>query len=241
MSSAIDIYLRVREKEGRLYPDDIAQGLPSVPPDHPLLAEWQARSASSNRLTDYLRRLHRQLSVLELGCGNGWLSRRIAETARASVVGVDLNAVELWQAQRLNADRPELTWVIADVFCDPFQQPSFDVIVIASAIQYFEDFHRLMQALKPLLSENGEIHILDSPFYSDQQLPSARERSRKYYEDLGIPEMADHYHHHSVTSLSSLQPEWLYVAQPPKDRVNPVKDSPFPWVRLCPKKRSHVY
>jgi len=239
MSRAIDIYLRVREKEGRLYPDDIVERLPSVPPDHPFLAEWQARTASSNRLTDYLAQFRRQISVLELGCGNGWLSNRIAETAHASVVGLDLNATELRQAQRLYAQRPELTWVIADIFRDPFCHPSFDVIVIASAIQYFDDLYRLLQTMIPLLHKDGEIHILDSPLYSDEQLPSAHERSRKYYKDLGIPEMAAHYHHHSVSSLSPLHPDWLYVAST-KDRANTVKDSPFPWVRLRPERRSYV-
>ncbi len=40
----IDLYLRVREKEGRLYSDQIVARLPDIPADHPLVDEWRARA-----------------------------------------------------------------------------------------------------------------------------------------------------------------------------------------------------
>jgi ubiquinone/menaquinone biosynthesis C-methylase UbiE len=232
MSDSFEIYLRVREKEGRLYPDDVVRQLPLVPSDHPLHAEWQARAASCARLTAYLARFRRHSNVLELGCGNGWLANSIAVTADASVVGLDQNRFELRQAQRSFADRRKLSWIIADIFCAPFHNHLFDVIVIASAIQYFDNLPHLLQALVPLLTTGGEIHILDSPFYSDEEIPAARSRTRQYYEGLGFPEMAGYYHHHSRTDLADHNHEWLYVPQERNRRMP--QDSPFPWVCLRP-------
>jgi len=234
MPDAIDIYLRVREKEGRLYPDDLVRHLPAVPPDHPLFTEWQARAASCNRLTTYLARFRNHITLLELGCGNGWLANRIAKTTNASVVGMDLNARELRQARRLFSHRRDLSWIITDIAFAPFEERVFDVVVIASAIQYFADLPALFKLLIPCLREQGEIHILDSPLYSAQELPAARERSRQYYAGLGFPEMAAHYHHHSADTVAAHNAAWLYVPGGWQPQAAKTNDSPFPWVRLRP-------
>jgi ubiquinone/menaquinone biosynthesis C-methylase UbiE len=233
MTDAIDMYLRVREREGRLYPDDVVRQLPTIPPDHPLFAEWQARAASCDRLTTYLTRFRNRLTVLELGCGNGWLANRIAAVTNASVVGLDLNRRELHQAQRLFAHR-DLSWVITDIACAAFDARVFDVVVIASAIQYFADLPALLKMVAPFLKKQGEIHILDSPLYSAEELPAARERSRQYYSNLGFPEMAAHYHHHASDALAERNATWLYVPRKAQTRAEKTNDSPFPWVRVRP-------
>ncbi|RPI24589.1 MAG: SAM-dependent methyltransferase, partial [Chloroflexota bacterium] len=98
-----DLYLRVREREGRLYPDEIVRRLPDIPADHPLANEWHLRASSSARLIRYLERLGRPLAVLELGCGNGWLSAQAAHTPEAQIWGLDRYTCELVQAARLFA------------------------------------------------------------------------------------------------------------------------------------------
>jgi len=234
MNEALDLYLRVREKEGRLYSDDIVRQFPEVPINHPLRAEWQARSASCRRLTMYLARLHKQIAVLDLGCGNGWLANSIAATTDSSVVGLDLNRYELQQARRVFAQRTSLSWIVTDIFSAPFRGAAFDVVVIASAIQYFADLPETVRNLIPFLKAQGEIHILDSPLYSIDALPAAQERSRQYYSRLGFPEMAAHYHHHSAAGLAEYNPAWLYVPRRPHAHGTAINDSPFPWVRLRP-------
>jgi SAM-dependent methyltransferase len=248
MSNFLDLYLQVREKEGRLYPDDIVRQLPAVPANHPLFSEWQARSAACDRLTTYLTRLRDRATLLELGCGNGWLANRIAETTNASVIGLDLNGRELHQARRVFAQRPNLSWILTDFTQPPFAGRVVDIVVIASAIQYFANLTELFETLVPWLRKEGEIHILDSPIYSPGELPAARERSRQYYAGLGFPEMTAHYHHHSADALTAHNARWLYVPQRPRSRPrsperSPARsperspaawDSPFPWVRLRP-------
>ncbi len=232
--SSAELYLRVREAEGRLYSDEIVSRLPEFPSGHPLKQEWLARSDSSQRLLRYLLDLGRPLEVLELGCGNGWLSHRVAGLPGSRVLGLDRAGPELSQAARLFAG-PSSAFVVADLTDAPFLPRSFDVILIASAIQYFPDLPALIRLLLGLLKRQGEIHVLDSPLYSAQGLPAARRRSAIYYSELGFPEMAGAYFHHLASALDEFNADYLWRPQgfvAALDRRLGRVTSPFPWIRI---------
>jgi SAM-dependent methyltransferase len=230
----VNLYLSVREKEGRLYTDRDLIELPYLPRDHPLAQEWQARAVSSRMLKQHLARRGRPLTILELGCGNGWLSGQLASIPETRLWGLDLYSHELVQAARLFTE-PDLMFLAADIFSAPFPRSAFDVIVLASVIQYFPDLPALLADLRPLLKPMGEIHLIDSPLYEDNDLPAARLRTHIYYVSLGFPEMAEHYFHHPVSALDGSSPTWLY--RPEKLRNRLIRrvagiGSPFPWICL---------
>lgn len=232
--NALDLYLSVRAKEGRLYTDEVAARLPSISPAHPLAREWQARADSCLRLKHYLARTGRHLTILELGCGNGWLSGQLASLPNAQVWGLDLDSPELAQAARLFSTS-NLGFLAADIFSAPFPRPAFDVIVLASVIQYFPDLAALLHAMQPLLNPGGEIHLLDSPLYEPGELPAARQRTRTYYTALGFPGMAEFYFHHAFPDLQGYALHWLY--RPRQLHIRLARGlgkvvSPFPWVCL---------
>lgn len=207
-----------------MYSDDILRQLPQVANDHPLVREWQVRALSARRLLSYLDSLNRPLTILDLGCGNGWLTHHLAGAVNRRVVGSDRNRVELQQAARVFGSDDRVLWAESNILSAPFAPGSFDVVLVVAAIQYFPDLRRLILALLELLRSDGEVHLLDSPLYAPDEVAAARERSRKYYENLGFSEMAKYYHHHAVTLLDSFAPVYLYKPQP--------GDSPFPWIRL---------
>lgn len=228
-----DLYLRVRKKEGRLYSDDIVIRLPEVPVGHPLRDEWIARAASLRRLAEYVAHLPRPLRILELGCGNGWLSHQLSAIPATQIWGLDLYSSELKQAAHLFTDA-RTAFLAADIFHAPFAPASFDLIIVASAIQYFPDLPGLLRELLKLRSRRGELHILDSPLYNAPDVPAARERTRAYYSALGIPEMAGQYFHHTLGELDEFAPRWLYRPHSATARIGKLLgkgDSPFPW--LC--------
>lgn len=240
-----EAYLRARGLERRLYPDDVAAALPLVPPSHPLRDEWRKRADSAERLVAYLGRDRRDpREILDVGCGNGWLARRLAGIPGARVVGLDPNPVELAQAERLFV-ATNLRFVGGDVLAwTPVGAP-VDVIVLASVIQYLPDLAVLLRRLLPWLAPAGEVHVLDSPLYADAELEAARERSRRHYASLGVPEMAAAYHHHPWGALDGFDRDVLYwPGRSPAARLAgrlPVRvarclpgpaRSPFPWVRI---------
>ena len=227
-----NLYLRVREKEGRLYPDDLVAQFPFVSNAHPLANEWRARAASATRLTRYLSRRSKLLSILDLGCGNGWLANFLHQSGHR-VIGLDQNRLELKQAARVFSPQPGLAFLEADVFSAPFATEVFNVILLASVIQYFPDLTVLLSVLLQYLKGQGEIHIVDSPLYSDSERDHAANRSLQYYSALGVPQMAEHYFHHRASDLRAFGPKTLYQGHPLTLRLNQLLgqvDSPFPWI-----------
>ena len=222
-----EIYLAVREKEQRLYNDEIVENLPIVPKDHLYKKEWSLRVKSTNRILKYLQNKKAPLKILDLGCGNGWFSNHLSKINNSVVLGVDMNPIELEQANRIFLQK-NLTFVYADIFKAP-ELNSYDIITINSCIQYFENIDVLINALKEKLNKNGEIHILDSPFYKANEIKVAKERTVNYYTALGFPEMGSNYFHHSINQIKGC--DILY--NPKKSLLSKIrKDIPFPWIRL---------
>src|SRR5258706_5753323 len=237
----VDLYLRVREKEGRLYSDDVVAHLPSVPNGHLLANEWRARSSSTSRLIRYLSRQLKPLSILDLGCGNGWLSNLLSKSGH-NVVGVDQNFYELKQAARVFSSNPNSSFLGADIFCAPFVSEAFDVILLASVIQYFPNLPALLNVLFRYLKPQGEIHIMDSPLYANDEIQHAIQRSGQYYSSLGFPEMAEQYFHHHEADLNPFDSKWSYCPNPRTIRLKRIAqsfDSPFPWVMIKKQTDAH--
>lgn len=234
------LYTQVREQEGRIYPDEVVQRLPEIDRGHPLEEEWKMRRDSARRLCRYLRGRPGPLTILEVGCGNGWLSAQMARIPRTQVVGLDVNPRELEQAARVFAEVSNLCFVYGNLWQDTPPHHPFDVIVLASVVQYFPDLSRLIRRLQEMLKPEGEIHILDSPFYSPETVDSARHRTAAYYRALGVPEMARHYFHHLQEALAPFHP---HLAYDPGSFLARIRRrwlrqalSPFPWfvIRKCP-------
>ena len=227
-----ELYLRVREKEGRLYSDGVVAQLPFIPGDHPLAGEWRARSASAQRLVGYLSSFQKPRLILDLGCGNGWLSNVLAEAGH-TVIGSDQNLYELKQAARVFRSNSKLSFLESDIFSAPFASGLFDVIILASVLQYFSDASSLISVLLSYLKTQGEIHILDTPLYAENKLEEAKLRSNRHYTSLGFPEMSAHYFHHSASYLEALHSKKLYTPRPLTLRLKRwigQVDSPFLWV-----------
>jgi len=197
------LYGRVRGSEQRILPDDLVRALPQVPPDHPHAAEWQVRATSMDRLLTDLGRAGHPLRVLDIGCGNGWLSARMARQGHR-VTALDQHRSELEQAARTHGPTAA-TWCLGDPRTASLPTAHFDRIVLAASLQYFNDLPALFERLATLLAREGEVHILDTVLYPDQDAAvAAMERTRAYYARLHAPDMARHYHAHTVQALAGL-------------------------------------
>ncbi len=172
-------------------------------------------------------------SILEIGCGNGWLSARLA-VAGHHITGLDTGATELAQAARVFSDRT-ITWVHGDPWAEALTGERFHLILFAASIQYFPHLPKILNRCRELLHPNGEVLIVDSPLYTDADAAHrARERSRAYYASVGVPEMAAHYHHHTLQELAEATSGAVLSRIPPRGRLVALLSGryPFPIVRI---------
>lgn len=225
-------YIYIRKKEGRILSIEEIIRLPHASQSNPNAEEWKLRIHSTNRLIKYLDKL-KPATVLDLACGNGWLTYKLSKIA-GHVYGLDVNFTELKLAEQLLKGE-DATLIYGDVFEWQAEQ-TFDIIIINASIQYFEDVSKLVKRLMTRLSPQGEIHILDSPFYpTAKEVMAAKDRSSDYFDQYDAIEMNDYYHHHEWNVLKEFNYELLYN---PNTLVNRIKrklwsvDSPFPWIRI---------
>ena len=228
------IYLKVRDKEKRIYPDDELIKLPFSSVKNPHKKEWNLRAKSYLRFKEYLRQKKGNLNLLDLGCGNGWFCGQLSKSFNHDFYCVDVNLTELTQGRRVY-NSGQLKFIYADIFTAEYPKAFFDVVTLNAAIQYFPDLKKLVDRIFTLLNTNGEIHIIDSPVYKSTEVVNARQRTMDYYSIMDSLEMAEHYHHHTRDELSGYNYNILYHPHSFMNRLKRLfstKDSPFPWIKI---------
>jgi ubiquinone/menaquinone biosynthesis C-methylase UbiE len=227
------LYISLRKKENRLYADEQVRHLPDISKEHPHYREWLARKRSSDKLVRHLRNMKKPLSILEIGCGNGWLAHKLATVPGANVTGFDINLEELEQAARVFSGLPNLRFAYGDSFFIRPSEKLYDMVVFAASIQYFPSLEAIIKDVLQHLQPQGSIHIIDSHFYKAGELEAAKQRTATHFESLGFSAMSDHYFHHSMEALGQFNCQVLYNPNAPLNRLKRTTD-PFPWI--CIKK-----
>ncbi|OQA97182.1 MAG: Malonyl-(acyl-carrier protein) O-methyltransferase [Chloroflexi bacterium ADurb.Bin222] len=106
-----------------------------------------------------LRQLHTGERALDVGCGAGAFSRRLAERFE-SVLGLDLSPQMIRLAQERSHTCPNLEFRVADVLAEALPDAHFDAIVSIATLHHLplpEILPRLARALKP----GGVLAVLD--------------------------------------------------------------------------------
>ena len=223
-----DKYIEIRTKENRVLSDLEVEKLPFTTNSNPNHKEWNIRKHTSDKVFNFLKSKHEPLHILDLGCGNGWFSFVLSQIEHSKVIGLDINSVELEQANRV-FNTNNLQFYYGDIFKITQLEKQFNIITLNACIQYFPDFKLLIEKLKTCLTSKGEIHIIDSPFYKNEAISQAKERTNTYYQALGYPEMSNFYFHHSIDLISYFKIQY----QPSQNWIVKIinrDDSPFMWV-----------
>lgn len=103
--------------------------------------------------------------VIDIGCGTGVLTRRLAgEPHVASVVGVDLAPSLLDRARELCADVSGLTFDQADAGNLPFAEGSFDVAVLDSTLSHVPHAADAVAEAVRVLRPQGLLAVFDGNY-----------------------------------------------------------------------------
>jgi ubiquinone/menaquinone biosynthesis C-methylase UbiE len=195
-------YHALRAVEKRIYTSHQIARLPEIESDHVHHDEWVFRKRSSEQLMFFLEKKKKKLKILDVGCGNGWLSAKLAQIQNAEVIGIDINTVELNQAKIVFANHKNLHFILEDLNSYQSLDGKFDIIIFAASLQYFSSLPRTLQKALSILNPFGEVHIIDTPLYKKDQISGAAKRTKEYYSATGFQKMIDFYFHHGIAELN---------------------------------------
>ena len=102
--------------------------------------------------------------ILEVGCGGGYLSIRLAARHGFEVTAVDVEPREIERARRNAASvapAPIPAFLVADVARLPFEDASFDLVVSTFSLHHWSDKARGLEEVARVLRPDGRALIWD--------------------------------------------------------------------------------
>ncbi len=185
-------YAAHRAAEGRGYRGAALASLPYLA-HGPFARQWAVRARSYEVLCRRViepraRALERPLTTLDLGAGNCWLSRRLAQAGH-TCTALDIRDDDvdgLGAADDLVAGLP-IARVVASFDAIPLPSQAVDLSIFNAALHYAIDLAAVLAEAKRVTRPGGAIIILDSPFYAHEQdgLAMVREKRARAAERFG--------------------------------------------------------
>lgn len=107
--------------------------------------------------------------TLDLGCGSGYGSAALADTAE-SVIGIDLSADAIEYARR-HYQKPNLSFFQHSCTQLPWPEAGYQLIVAFEVIEHLSNWREMLQEAKRLLTADG-VFIVSTPnrlYYAEQR------------------------------------------------------------------------
>jgi SAM-dependent methyltransferase len=108
-----------------------------------------------------LMRIAPQDAILDLGCGSGWLCRRLARLApQGRVIGVDLSAEMVRRATVMSAGSPNLNFLEGSADRIPCRDGAFTKLISIESAYYWPDPGASVREIFRVLGPQGSAWIL---------------------------------------------------------------------------------
>jgi ubiquinone/menaquinone biosynthesis C-methylase UbiE len=105
------------------------------------------------------------LRVLDLGCGTGEITRRLAERyPQAALLGVDILEANLERARASGDAGRRIRYAAGDAFALDSADAAFDLVVCRHMSQAVPDFPRVLAEIARVLRPGGWLHLLSEDY-----------------------------------------------------------------------------
>lgn len=150
--------------------------------------------------------------VLDLGCGNGYITEYLYDHAPAQYIGLDCSEVAIQQAQiRVAAQAKPITFVVGDLGQLTYPAQSFDKIISIDSHYFLDDLDPWLQGLYTILKPGGTLAIFSDEGtgqsgHDDTQVSAAETLMAQRFVRLG-------YDYRAVNFTAANQAHWRLKQQ----------------------------
>ena len=114
--------------------------------DLPLLLKWA--------------KIPRGPSVLEVGCGDGKLTRHLAKIIPCkTITGVDVNHAAITRAESLSEGHTKTIFQVGDVCRLPFDAGSFDAVIVLDLLHHIPNWRKGLMEVRRVLKNGGRLLV----------------------------------------------------------------------------------
>lgn len=116
----------------------------------------------------YAMKLKKGARVLDLGCGNGWAARYMAERTAptGTAVGIDASSEMIAIARAVSEGNPAVSFVQGRFEALPFEDDSFDHAYSMEALYYADDLDKALSEIRRVVKPGGILSFC-TDFYTD--------------------------------------------------------------------------
>ena len=111
--------------------------------------------AAYDEMYELIRPIVRHKTVLELATGTGLIAKHIVNAA-AHIEATDASPEMIAEAKRDNRSA-KLYFSVQDMFCLPYADKSFDVVIVSNALHIVPQPEKALQEIKRVLKDDGTL------------------------------------------------------------------------------------
>ena len=117
--------------------------------------------AAYEEIYELIRPIVRHKTVLELATGTGLIAKHIVNAA-AHIEATDASTEMIAEAKR-DTRSAKLHFSVQDMFCLPYAEESFDVVIVSNALHIVPQPEKALQEIKRVLKDDG---VLIAPTFT---------------------------------------------------------------------------
>jgi len=130
-------------------------------------------------------------SILDVGCGTGYVSEKIERSTGVAIVGCDINRIRLSVSEKRVAGGV----MVADATRLPFKDSSFDLVIASEILEHLNNPVSAIEEIKRVSRRNVVVTVPNEPFFRMANFFRGKNMVR-----FGDPQ--DHIHHFNKDSLN---------------------------------------
>jgi 2-polyprenyl-3-methyl-5-hydroxy-6-metoxy-1,4-benzoquinol methylase len=142
-------------------------------------------------------------SILEVGCGTGWLSEKLCELGSVTAIDLSPKAIEIAQRRGCDAE-----FIAGDFYAEEFGKAPYDVGVCIETLFYMHDQPRFVEKFASLLAPRAVVGITNiNPFVYERSSdipPPVTGQVRKWLDKSQLRALLEP--HFSILSMETVEP-----------------------------------